>query len=208
MLTVAKVESGRASYYLSTTASGSDHPGGLLEADGIWLGKQAAALGLSGVASPRAVRALFAGRSPADGKRLLPAPDRRRLSAYDCTFSTPKSVSILFALGPPHVTEQIRLAHGGAVRASLDYLERHGASVREEQVDGRTRVVRADDGVLAVGWLHRSSRAPDPHLHTHVLIANLARRRSGQWRPLDARATSTWSYELPAPSTRPTSGVT
>ena len=136
VLTVAKVESGRASYYLSTTAAGADHAGGLLEPDGVWLGRQAAALGLSGVASPGAVRALFAGRSPVDGERLLAEPKRRRLSAYDCTFSTPKSVSVLFALGPPEVTEQVRLAHGGAVLASLDYLERHGARVREGQVDG------------------------------------------------------------------------
>ena len=38
-----------------------------------------------------------------------------------------------------------------------------------------------------MAWLHRSSRAPDPHLHTHVLVANLARHPSGEWRPLDAR---------------------
>jgi conjugative relaxase-like TrwC/TraI family protein len=187
VLTVAKIERSRASYYLSSTAAGADHAGGLIEADGVWLGKQAAALGLSGVASATAVRALFAGRSPLDGAQLLSEPNRRRLSAYDCTFSTPKSVSILFALGPPQATEKIRLAHEKAVRASLEYLERHGAGVRQERVDGRNRVVRTDDGVLAVAWLHRSSRAPDPHLHTHVLIANLARRRSGEWRSLDAR---------------------
>ncbi len=187
MLTIAKVESSRAAYYLSTTASGSDHEGGLVEPDGVWLGRLSASLGLAGVAAPAAVRALLGARSPLDGSRLFPREDRRRLSAYDCTFSTPKSVSVLFALGRPEVTDQVRLAHEDAVVASLDYLERHGVCVREGRVDGRTRLSKGEDGLAAVGWLHRSSRAADPHLHTHVLVANLARRASGEWAPLDAR---------------------
>jgi hypothetical protein len=35
--------------------------------------------------------------------------------------------------------------------------------------------------------VHRTSRAGDPHLHTHVLVANLVHGRDGRWSALDAR---------------------
>ena len=144
MLTVAKVESDRARYYLSTTAIGANHAGGLVETgrrldrEGSHCARPQGGCGAAGV------RALLAGRSPVDAGGLLRLPDRRRLSAYDLAFSTPKSVSILFALGRPDVTEQIRLAHERAVQATLGYLERHAICVREAQVDGRTRLTRVD----------------------------------------------------------------
>ena len=43
--------------------------------------------------------------------------------------------------------------------------------------------IRAD-GFVAAAFVHRSSRAGDPQLHTHVLVANLTRCDDGQWRTL------------------------
>ena len=43
------------------------------------------------------------------------------------------------------------------------------------------------EGFVAAGFRHRTSRAGDPHLHTHVLVANLTRGTDGQWATLDAR---------------------
>ena len=34
---------------------------------------------------------------------------------------------------------------------------------------------------------HRTSRAGDPHLHTHVLVANAVRGTDGRWSTVDAR---------------------
>ena len=42
-------------------------------------------------------------------------------------------------------------------------------------------------GFVAAAFLHRTSRAPDPHLHSHVLVANLAPGPDGRWSALDAR---------------------
>jgi hypothetical protein len=44
-------------------------------------------------------------------------------------------------------------------------------------------------GFVAAAYQHRTSRAQDPHLHTHVIVANMARRPSdGEWRALDGEA--------------------
>ncbi len=40
-------------------------------------------------------------------------------------------------------------------------------------------------GFVAAAYQHRTSRAQDPHLHTHVIVANMARGLDGVWRALD-----------------------
>ena len=52
---------------------------------------------------------------------------------------------------------------------------------------GRNGVHREQaDGFVAAAYQHRTSRAQDPHLHTHVIVANMARTPSdGKWRALD-----------------------
>ncbi len=50
-------------------------------------------------------------------------------------------------------------------------------------------LVQADtDGWVAAGFTHRTSRAGDPQLHTHVLVANKVRAcTDGRWLALDGR---------------------
>jgi conjugative relaxase-like TrwC/TraI family protein len=186
MLSICKVAAGRAEYYLDTVATGREHSAGLVEAPGLWLGAGNAGLGLAGIAEPTAVRMLFAGVDPVTGDLLLDHPGRRRIAAYDCTFSTPKSVSVMQAFSPdPETREQMLLSHEAAVNASLAYLESKAPAVRFRTPDG-ARVVRGGE-MPAMGFLHRLSRAGDPHLHTHVLIANVVvDRTGGPGHPLDA----------------------
>jgi hypothetical protein len=42
-------------------------------------------------------------------------------------------------------------------------------------------------GVVATAFDHWDSRAGDPHLHTHVVVANRAQTADGTWRTLDSR---------------------
>lgn len=188
MLSICKVALGQEEYYLATAATGRDHSEGLVEASGIWLGAAGERFGLTGTAEARAVRRLFAGVDPVSGDPLLADRVRRRVAGFDCTFSTPKSVSLVQAFSPdPEVREQMRLGHEAAVGASLAYLEAKAPAIRFSTPDG-PRVVRGGE-MLGVGFSHRLSRAGDPHLHTHVLIANLvADPTGGPWRPLDATA--------------------
>jgi len=186
VLSICKVALGQEEYYLATTAAGRDHSEGLVEAPGVWLGEAGERLGLKGGAEPLAVRRLFAGVDPTTGEPLLENPGRRRVAAYDCTFSTPKSVSLTQALSPdPEAREQMGLGHEAAVKASLAYLESEAAAIRFRTPDGH-RVVRGGS-LVGTGFLHRLSRAGDPHLHTHVLMANLVLDGAGgPARPLDA----------------------
>src|SRR5256714_7694909 len=45
----------------------------------------------------------------------------------------------------------------------------------------------AGNGLIAAAFRHRTSRAGDPQLHTHVLVANLTLGADGRWSTLDGR---------------------
>ena len=107
----------------------------------------------------------------------------RKVAAFDLTFSAPKSVSVLFAIGEPALAGALVEAHESAVDAALGYLEREACRVRR----GRGGVEReAGEGFVAAAYRHRMSRAEDPQLHTHVVAANMARGADGRWTALDA----------------------
>ncbi len=113
-------------------------------------------------------------------KRLAP------VSGYDLVFSCPKSVSLLHALtGDERVRREIGEAHEVAWHAALAYLEREACVVRRGH-GGAGR--EGGGGFVAAAFRHRTSRAQDPHLHTHVIVANMARTADGEWRALDGEA--------------------
>lgn len=186
MLSIAKVARGRQGYYLATVATGREHDGGLIEADGRWLGTGAEILGLDGTVDARDLDAVLAGRHPATGELISPTHDRVVVAGYDCTFSAPKSVSLLHALGPAAAAHETAQAHHNAVAHTLSFLEDEAGRLRRTGHD-RRQSVKAD-GLTAAGFEHRTSRAPDPHLHTHVIVANCGRDAHGRWSALDGRA--------------------
>jgi conjugative relaxase-like TrwC/TraI family protein len=161
------------------------------EAEGVWLGRQAASLGLDGAVSTDDLEALLSGRDPATGVQLGRAlVDRigpkgkliRAVAGFDCTFSAPKSVSILWALtGDAGVVE----AHDVAVRATLDYLERNGATTRV-RVHDRRQFTDANGLTMAV-FQQGTSREDDPQLHTHVVVSGKVTAPDGRWLALDGR---------------------
>ena len=53
----------------------------------------------------------------------MQGPGRVQVRAFDLTFSSPKSVSLLWALASEPVAEQVAAAHREAVDAALDFLE-------------------------------------------------------------------------------------
>jgi hypothetical protein len=70
------------------------------------------------------------------------------------------------------------------VAAALSYLEREAGEVRRGR-DGVDRLLGG--GFVAAAFRHRTSRAGDPQLHTHVLVANMTRGQDGRWSALDGR---------------------
>ena len=86
-------------------------------------------------------------------------------------FSPPKSVSLLHALGDDEVRHAVNQAHLAAWQAALSYLEQRACVTRR----GKNGVLRErGPGFVAAAYQHRTSRAQDPHLHTHVIVANMA----------------------------------
>ena len=108
----------------------------------------------------------------------------RHIGGFDLCWRAPKSVSLLFAFGSPEISRAVRDAHDSAVAAAFGYLEDHAAWTRTGRGGHRCEPV---DGLVAAMFRHRTSRAGDPHLHTHVLVANTAKGADGNWRILDGR---------------------
>jgi len=111
---------------------------------------------------------------------------------YDMTFSAPKSVSILWATATPAQRVAIEAAFTDAVRSGMRYLEEHAAHVRasvaNEAGKGFHLERQAATGLVAAAYLHDTSRALDPQLHFHVVVANMAEGPDGKIRALDGRS--------------------
>src|SRR5215218_2235492 len=196
MLSIGKLAAGQAKYYLdqaevrvdvvdSVAGGVEDYYLGAPEARGQWLGSAGSELGLCGGAvAGDDLRAVLAGLDPRDGARLRRAASPVRVSGFDLTFSAPKSVSVLFGVGGDELRGRVRAAHDRAVREALGYLERSAAAVRR---GAGGAVVEEASGLVAAGFRHRTSRAGDPQLHTHLLVANLGRGSDGRWSAPDGR---------------------
>jgi conjugative relaxase-like TrwC/TraI family protein len=153
------------------------------EPPGVWSGKQAAALGLTGDVDPEAFVSLVNGHSPT-GEKLGRAYNEESVRGYDITFSAPKSVSTLWALGDEHVAGESLAAHDVAVQAVLDFVERHATT--RATIDGAVQFVDADGLAVAVFRQH-TSRMLDPQLHSHAVVVAKVRIPDGRWLALDAR---------------------
>jgi conjugative relaxase-like TrwC/TraI family protein len=174
-------------YYLDKVGnSRDDYYTGRGEAPGVWAGRGAAALGLSGTVDADAYLAVMHGRSPSGPELLLKRPGKSpAVCGWSLTFSAPKSLSLLWAFGDRQLAETVRTAHDQAVIDTLSFLETEAARARRGH--GGT-ILHDVDGVIGAAFRHRSSRAGDPQLHTHVIVANLVRSTEDKrWSGLDSR---------------------
>ena len=179
-----------------------DYYSGAGEAHGQWIGGGASRLGLDGQVDPDDLRAVLAGLRPGtggltpNGDTLRPHP--RRVPGFDLTFKAPKSASVLYAVSDdPRVQGAVVEAGEAAMRVAIGYLEREAVRVQrgshnlaylarlddhDRQVAGPRRL--ATSGVVAASFRHRTSRAGDPLLHWHVLVANVVEGTDGKWSSL------------------------
>jgi conjugative relaxase-like TrwC/TraI family protein len=188
LLNIGRMGPGRADYYLTAVARGGEGVEGYYlargEEPGRWLGAGADTLGLSGEVTAEQLRAVLAARHPDTGQQLAAHP-ARKVPGFDHTFRAPKSVSLLWALSDRDTAAEVVAAHDAAVDAAISYLQRSAGFSRRGAGGAETVEV---DGFVAAAFRHRTSRADDPLLHTHVLVANLARTSDdGMWRTLDSR---------------------
>jgi conjugative relaxase-like TrwC/TraI family protein len=171
------VEPERGDYYLTPD-------GEMTQAPGRWLA-DAETLERLGVQAGGPVDgadfiALMEGRHPGAGRWLRPeGAGGGRGGGIDVTFSAPKSVSTVWALGDPWQREQIEQAHASAVEQTILYLREQVPVVRR-RCSGQVVEEHAKD-VIATEYRHTTARgvqgaqAPDPQLHSHVVITGAVR---------------------------------
>jgi conjugative relaxase-like TrwC/TraI family protein len=206
VLSVAKLTPGQERYYERSVAAGlDDYYAGRGESPGVWTGRGARELELEGLVHEGELGRLIRGTHPHTEKKLRSHYRARRITieridpftgertlevkklapvaGFDLVFSVPKSVSLLHALGDEATRRAVNEAHSSAWQAALAYLEDEACVTRR----GRNGVHREHaGGFVAAAYQHRTSRAQDPHLHTHVIVANMARSPTdGKWRALD-----------------------
>jgi conjugative relaxase-like TrwC/TraI family protein len=203
VLIVAKITkrtAGGYAEYLEGKARGSElgdyylKDGERVESPGRWVGG-AHLFGLDATVpvTGEQLRTLMDVRRPdTDGELRRVGASGEAVAALDATFSAPKSVSAVWALGSPDLRGQIEAAHEIAINRALDYAVRHVPMLRQ-RVDGSTVLHAKAVGVIATSWRHTTARAvadqvPDPQLHSHVLL-HAAHRRDGRLVAIDSR---TW----------------
>ncbi len=172
MLTVGKVGPGNAAYYQSAVVAGvEDYFAGDGDAPGVWIGRCDLVGAVAGsLATAVDSKLLLEEKRSPDGSKLgRTTVAERSVTAFDLTFSAPKSVSLLHALGGPDVAAAIDAAHTAAVEQAIESISPRIAYTRTGHAGAA--VVDAD-GVFGVRYRHRTSRALDPQLHDHVLISN------------------------------------
>ena len=124
------------------------------------------------------------GFSPRDNHPLVQNAGRdNHRAGWDLTFSAPKSVSILWSQLDEPRRAVLQALQQRAVEAALSYLQDEAAWTRT----GRDGAVWKKAQLAIATFEHAASRAQDPQLHTHCVLANVGVRADGATSALETR---------------------
>ena len=184
MMSATVVSAGAASsgYYKTEGyyAAGSEEG----DAAASWFGKGAEALGLEGRVDDEMFTQMLDGQTFVAGEegpvkdRLMGkhvGGERQHRPGLDLTFSAPKSVSIAALV---YGDDRLVDAHDQAVRTAMDYVEQN--LVQTRLYKNGALEVETGGKIIAGLFRHDTSRALDPQLHTHAVIANMVENSEGR----------------------------
>jgi conjugative relaxase-like TrwC/TraI family protein len=149
---------------------------------GQWLGIGAERLGLQlgGVVTREAFLHLCDNQHPVTGEQLTPQKFKERRVYFDFVCSPPKSVSILaVTMNDRRIIE----AHQEASQLAMRELESFAAArVRKGGIQEQNRTT---GNLVGASFLHTTSRALDPQLHTHFVLFNVTwDKKEARWKAL------------------------
>lgn len=193
VLSQAIIHEGRAFYYLSHYYLAE------IGERSFFYGKGAEHFGIAGTKIERhdsRLKNLFQGRTPDGSKIIRRGGNKTRIYkdpktgeekqykpvvGFDFTFSASKSVSVLRTIallkGETKIVNEIDRALDVAVKAGLDYAEKHLETRTRSKAGGVT--THDVDGTFAV-YEHGLSRDGDPQIHFHGVLINGGVRTDGE----------------------------
>ena len=179
MLTTKVVRPGQAKHYYTkenyyTKEEANKHS--------LWSGRGAKVLGLNKGVDPEDFQKLVEGYLP-NGEEFrakrINRPGCKERSGLDCTFSAPKSVSIMALIKRDRQLEE---AHRIAVKAALKVIEDRYTTTRVRQ--GSEQQVVWTNNLVVAQFDHDTNRELNPHLHTHCVLLNMTQLENGKWYAL------------------------
>jgi len=183
MLSIASVKSasGSAAYFAAdnyyTIGEGTENSA--------WFGEGAPELGLGGGVTKDAFEKILNGFT-ASGEQVGVAGKRRL--GLDLTFSASKSASVLALVGKD---QRLIDSFVQSVKDTLKFVEQNLVQARTEQ---HGKFVPTDTKKLVAAlFTHDTSRAQEPGLHVHAIIANMTQDKDGRWRAL--HNDKIWEYQ-------------
>ena len=200
VISIAKIGVAHAEYYTSEAslgavsyyADGGDH-------SGVWVSGGGWSMTAGTPVTVDTLKAALSYVDPGTGERLgrryTPGGTyrdplgverlRRSTSAFDLTYSVPKSISASWAVADTATRRELQAAYDVSLGAVVDYVQANAVASRK----GVNGVVGIDvpDGAAIARFDHYTSRAGDPQLHTHLLVMNRVLCSDGKWRTLDGR---------------------
>lgn len=159
------------------------------EPNGVWAGKASKLLDLTGDVETESYINVMHGFTPDKQYKLCQNAGSNRRYGWDLTFSAPKSVSAVWARANNDLKLKIQQAHFDGVKSALAFIESNAAITRRNKLGLLREKVT---GLVSATFEHATSRAQDPQLHTHCLVANAAPREDGSWGTLESRDLYLW----------------
>jgi conjugative relaxase-like TrwC/TraI family protein len=161
----------------------------------VGLGDHPGAVNAGDVVSPEMLyRMLVLLADPLTGEPLgrpLSTGEKAPVAGYDLTFTVPKSLSLMWAMGDEATRAGVQDVLERSVAEVIGWAEDHHVFCTRTGAQGARQEPVA--GVVAATWLHYESRDGDPHLHMHCVALNKAQAvADGRWRALDGREIHQW----------------
>lgn len=159
--------------YYSEGKTAQDYYSEKDQAIGLWHGKAAEKLGLTGYITKEDFASLCDNQIPGTDKQLTERNNKERRVGYDFTFNASKSVSLAYTFANGEDKKAILNAFQESVSEAMSEVE-NGAQAR---VRKSKAFQNRETGNIAYGeFVHFTSRPvdgiPDPHLHAHCFVFN------------------------------------